>query len=209
MNCRHFRQMATTALAGLALLSTVSCGSTATQGKASAYLVIDRLQAAAGAKAGDSAVFGDVLQSDVQTKGSIFEDPGQVTFRALMKDPGADPKSPTTPTSYSQITVERYHVNFVRSDGRNVQGVDVPYAFDGAVTGTIGDKAVTLAFVIVRAQAKAEAPLRALRGMGGALLISTIAEVSFYGHDQSGNAVTVAGRMSVNFADWADPESTS
>jgi hypothetical protein len=206
MNSRQFRQAGLTVLAGLALLSTVSCGKAATQGKASAYLVIDRLQAAPGAKAGDTALFGDVLQSDVVTKGSIFEDPGAVTLRAQMKDPGPDPKSPAVPSSYSVITVDRYHVNYTRGDGRNVPGVDVPYPFDGATTGTIADQAITLNFVIVRAQAKEEAPLRALRGMGGAVLISTIAEVTFYGHDQSGNAVSVVGRMSVNFADWADPE---
>jgi hypothetical protein len=206
MNLRHFRQVALVALAGAALLSTVSCGKAATQGKASAYLVIDRLQAAPGAKSGDTSTFGDMLQSDVLTKGSIFEDLGSVTLRALMKDPGADPKSPTAPTSYSQITVDRYHVSYTRSDGRNTQGVDVPYAFDGATTGTIADQAVSLGFVLVRAQAKAEAPLRALRDLGGAMLISTIAEVTFYGHDQSGNAVSVVGKMSVNFADWADPD---
>jgi len=41
---------------------------------------------------------------------------------------------------------------------------------------------------------------------GGALIISTIAEVTFYGHDQVGNQVSVTGTISVNFADWADPD---
>jgi hypothetical protein len=206
MNCRHYRQAAVAVLAGLALLSTVSCGKAATQGKASAYLVIDSLQAASVAKADDVGTYGDVLRSDVVTKTAVFDDLGAVTLHALMKDPGPDPKSPTLPTSYSVITVDRYHVNYVRSDGRSTPGVDVPYAFDGAATGTIADKSVTLNFVIVRAQAKIEAPLMALRGQGGAILISTIAEVTFYGHDQSGNTVSVVGRMSVNFADWADPD---
>jgi hypothetical protein len=206
MNCRHLQQMGMAALAGLALVATVSCGSTATEGKSGSYLVMDKLQAAPGAKAGDTAVYGDVLQSDVQTKGSIFEDPGLVTLHAAMKDPGADLTSPTKPTAFSLITVDRYHVDFIRSDGRNVQGVDVPYSFDGAVTGTIGDTSVALAFVLVRAQSKAEAPLMALRGLGGSLLISTIAQVTLYGHDQAGNAVSIVGRISVNFADWADPD---
>jgi hypothetical protein len=206
MNYRHFQQMGMAALAGLALVATVSCGSTATEGKSGSYLVIERLQAAPGAKAGETAVFGDVLQSDVQTKGSIFEDAGQVTLHAAMKNPGADLTSPTKPSSYAIITVDRYHIDYVRSDGRNVQGVDVPYSFDGAVTGTIADSSVALSFVLVRAQAKAEAPLLALRGMGGSLLISTIAKVTVYGHDQAGNVVSIAGQMSVNFADWADPD---
>ena len=46
----------------------------------------------------------------------------------------------------------------------------------------------------------------ALRGLGGSVLISTIANVTFYGHDQTGIPVSVTGSISVNFADWADPE---
>ena len=37
-------------------------------------------------------------------------------------------------------------------------------------------------------------------------MISTIAEVTFYGHDQTGREVQVQGLTSVNFADWGDPE---
>ncbi len=47
-----------------------------------------------------------------------------------MKDPGST-ASPSTPTSANFITVTRYHVKYVRTDGRNTQGVDVPYEFDG------------------------------------------------------------------------------
>ncbi len=107
MNCRHFRQVGMAALAGLALVATVSCGDTASQGKSSAYLVLDRLQAAPGTV----TQMKDVLESDVLTKGSIFEDLGEVTLHAVMKNPGADPSSPTAPTSYSIITVDRYHVD--------------------------------------------------------------------------------------------------
>jgi len=37
-------------------------------------------------------------------------------------------------------------------------------------------------------------------------MISTIAEVTFYGRDQAGNEVTANASLSVNFADFADPE---
>jgi hypothetical protein len=83
--------------------------------------------------------------------------------------------------------------------------VDVPYAFDGGLTGTIGAESTEIGFVLVRAQSKLEAPLAAL-ATGGAVVISTIAEVTFYGHDQVGNDVSVTGKISVNFANWADPE---
>lgn len=202
MNCRRYCQAGGVALAGLALLVSVSCSKTVREGRSPAYLVIEQLQGASGAEA---AKFDETLQSDVVTKGGIFEDPGRVVLHVALKDAGPA-ASPTEPSANNLITVDRYRITYIRADGRNTQGVDVPYAFDGAATGTIGKDSSVLTFVAVRAQAKVEAPLLALRGLGGALVISTIAEITFYGRDQVGNAVTVSGKMSVNFADWADPQ---
>ena len=55
-----------------------------------------------------------------------------------MKDPGGG-QSPTTPTSANFITLTQLPRRFIRADGRNVQGVDVPYAFDGGMTLTVRD----------------------------------------------------------------------
>jgi hypothetical protein len=70
--------------------------------------------------------------------------------------------------------VNRYHVVFVRADGRNTPGVDVPYPFDGGMTVTVGGNGGKAVFNLVRAQAKEEAPLRALRSTGAGGMISTI-----------------------------------
>jgi hypothetical protein len=102
--------------------------------------------------------------------------------------------------------VTRYRVDYRRADGRNTPGVDVPYGFDGATTGTISESQVTLAFVLVRVQAKLESPLANLAGLGGAQAISTLADVTFYGRDQAGNDVQVTGSINVTFADWSDPQ---
>jgi hypothetical protein len=193
-----------------ALLFTTSCGDKVLQGKGASYLIVSLLQGASGVKPTE---FSTVVESDVakwvkpQSGSStdpvptIFEDMGQVTLRMAMKDP----TSAVGPTDTNTITIERYHVDYVRSDGRNTQGVDVPYSFDGAVTGNVDAGGTSLVFVLVRAQAKMEAPLMALRLGGGASIISTIAQVTFYGHDQAGNAVSVTGTLSINFSDWADP----
>ena len=82
----------------------------------------------------------------------------------------------------------------------------MPFPFDGAMTVTVGDRESSGSFTIVRLQAKAETPLKQLAGAGGALAISAIAEVTFYGSDQSGHDVSVVGRIGVNFADWGDPQ---
>ncbi len=187
---------------GLCLAACVACGTTVREGRASSYLVIDSLTASPGGS--KAATPGNVLQSDVITKGTVYEDPGQVTFHFSMKDPA----NPAGASTTNEITVTSYHVTFTRADGRNTPGVDVPYAFDGAVTGTVKvGGTLALNFTLVRAQSKLEPPLMALRGAGGALLISTIAQVTFYGHDQAGNQISVTGTISVNFADWGDPES--
>ena len=188
------------ALIAAGLVVAAACSDAVRQGRASSYLVIDDLAASSGAA---PSQFKNTLESDVVTNGSVFEDLGQVTLRISMKDPGTT-DAPTTPSPTNEITVDRYHVAYVRADGRITQGVDVPYAFDGATTGTITASGSTLTFVLVRAQAKLEAPLMALAGGGGSVVISTIAQVTFYGRDQAGNDASVTGQISVNFADWAD-----
>lgn len=198
------------------------CTSAQTQGQSSAYLIVSSLNAASGAS---PSTFSGVLSSDVLTlvkiSGSgggdgeneappqfaptIFADAAEVNFLLALKDPGS-PDSPATPSTTNYITVNRYHVSFVRADGRNTPGVDVPYPFDGAMTVTVGASGAKGGFTIVRAQSKEEAPLRALRGMGAAGMISTIAEVTFYGADQAGREVSVKAYISVNFGDWGDPQ---
>jgi len=199
----------TVGVVALALAGAVSCGHQNTTGRSPSYLVIDALLGASGAK---PDTFGGVVESDVVTnvkvqiggqevlQPTIYEDSGQVTLKMAVKD-----VSVASPTSANRITVTRYHVEFKRSDGRNTQGVDVPYGFDGAATGTFDTSGGRLIFVLVRAQAKLEAPLKALRNGGSAIVISTIAEITFYGADQNNNQVSVTGSISVNFADWGDP----
>ena len=209
------RKLATGGLLALALAGGVSCGGLNKEaGIGPSYLYIEQLTAASGAKP-DS--FGNVLQADVITyvkkqiggeqvlQATIFEDMGRAVLRMALKDPGSA-GAPTTPTYVNSITVTRYRVVFKRADGRNTQGIDVPFAFDGGATGTFDSNGGTLSFSIVRAQAKMEAPLMALRSGGGDVLVSTIAEITFYGHDQNNNEVSVTGMMSINFCDWGDPE---
>ena len=189
----------------LAMAVGPSCGDLTKSGKSAAYLMIDDLIGVSGSTGNE----GNVLQSDVETVvdnvPTIFEDGGVVTMRLGLKDPGS-PSAPNTPTFNNYITVTRYRVEYKRADGRNTPGVDVPYPFDGGISFTAVGGTTDATFILVRAQAKLEAPLLAMRGLGGAMVISTIAEVTFYGHDQTGVPVSVTGSISVHFADWGDPE---
>ena len=108
-----------------------------------------------------------------------------------------------TPTSNNQVTITRYHVEFVRSDGHNVQGVDVPFAFDGAATLTISAGGNgTLGFELVRFLAKQESPLVQL--VQNPIEIATVANVTFYGTDIVGNQISVTGSITVDFANFGD-----
>jgi hypothetical protein len=179
-----------------------SCHSAVTEGRSAVYLIMESLEGGSGAE-GQNADFFHTMQSDVQTKGGIVEDPGRVRLRIAFKDV----TNPTAPTTNNFVTINRYRVEFRRADGRNRQGVDVPYAFDGASTFTVTDGATEGGFVLVRVQSKLEPPLITLAGNRAAgLVISTFADVTFYGRDQTGTEVSVKGTISVNFADWADPE---
>lgn len=181
------------------LLVSVSCGDLTRQGTGSSYLTVETVEASSGAS---PAEFGGDLASDVITVvdgvPTVFSDSARVEFALRLKDAG----SPSAPTSANAITVNRYRVQFVRTDGRNVQGVDVPYAFDGAFTVTVSSTA-TVGFTLVRVQAKREPPLAGIATNGTRL--STIAEITFYGHDQTGRAVITTARIGVNFGNFGDP----
>jgi hypothetical protein len=195
------------------LAASVSCGDVVRQGRAPVIVVIDSLQAASGAEPGN---MGGFLLSDVQTLvdqniggqtvrvPTIFNDVAQVTMRLIPKDAGNGAVN-LNPTPWNAVTINRYHITFVRADGRNTPGVDVPFAVDGAVTATLSTSPTVVPFEIVRHQQKLEQPLRALASFGGRIFISTIAEITFYGVDTMGNEVQAKGTINVSFGDYADP----
>ena len=207
--------VAPTMAVAAAIVATTGCGEAVRTGRAPVVLVVNRLEGASGAAA---ATFSSVLHSDVETLvqrsvagaqaavPTVFPDPGQAEVRLVLKDIG-QPGSPSAPTDNNAVTISRYRVAYRRTDGLGVPGVDVPYAFEGAVTVTVdGSGPAVFGLELVRVQAKQEPPLRNLRGGGGAVGISTIADVTFYGHDIVGHEVSAVGALSVVFADWPDPE---
>lgn len=176
------------------------CGKAVRQGTGTSFLIITALEAGNGPTA---TTFGTLLFSDVlnviNDVPTIFADVGRVRLRVGVKDPGSV-NSPAGPTQNEYITVNRYHVRFIRADGRNTPGVDVPYPFDGAITVTVSTGETQAGFTLVRDQAKQEAPLAALAY--NPISISTIAEVTFYGQDQTGHEVSVTGQIGINFANY-------
>src|SRR5688500_9320039 len=193
-------------VAAMVLVATsMGCGNVTELGKSPALVVVDLIEAASGAEPGN---MGGFLLSDVETvvdgNPSIFNDLGRVTMHIIPKDVGTG-QNALAPTPWNAVTLNRYHITFIRADGRNTPGVDVPHPVDGALTATITGTPVTVPFEIVRHQQKLEPPLISLARFGGRVFISTIAEITFYGADQVGNAVQAKATISVSFADYADP----
>ena len=192
--------------------ATTSCGDVVRNGRAPSYLVIDSLGGIRGKASPGSAT--STLTSDVITNvispdpckidnpcPTIFGDPGEAVMHVALKDPGTA-AAPSAPTEVNSITITRYRVDYVRADGRNTPGVDVPYGFDGAVTVTVTSGATTFGFQLVRAVAKEESPLVQLKNSKA--LITVLARVTFYGHDQAGNEVTATGSIQIDFGNFGD-----
>jgi len=186
------------AVLALSLFAFSGCGDLVREGTGSAYLIVKSIEAASGAEPND---FGGNLLSDVVTNvdgaPTYFNDLARTTFTLQMKD------ILTSPTPNNFITLTRYHVEFIRADGRNTQGVDVPYAFDGGITATVNAADTAVSVTIVRNQAKLEAPLANLSR--NLVILSTIARITFYGHDQTGREASATAQISVDFANFGDP----
>ncbi len=93
-------------------------------------------------------------------------------------------------------------MTYVRADGRNVPGVDVPYPFDGVANFTVPltGAEVERGFLLVRHQAKAESPSEGNHLESTSMILSVIAQVDFYGEDGAGRAVMVTGYVNITFA---------
>ena len=148
----------------------------------------------------------DVIFQDPQdpTKDTIYADAAVVSFRAQLLDPA----SLTGPSHFNDITVTRYVVSYIRADGRNTEGVDVPYSFEGNLSIAVPiDSGVEANFIVVREVAKLEPPLIGLHEWRDAGVINCTAKVDFYGQDQVGNTIKATGYLTVYFANYANESS--
>jgi hypothetical protein len=194
----------TRTLTAAALLAATSCGSTVRTGNSPMFLVIDSLQGiAGGATAGSpsATLFSDVL-SQVATgfdqNGNscqppnkpcnvVFNDSGQVVLELAKKDV----TSTTAPTTNNQVTITRIHVHYRPANG------PVPADFDQGATATVPPSGtVTMGFELVQSSAK---PALGLDGGGQT---STAADVTFFGTDQVGNAISVTGSIQIEFSNF-------
>ena len=199
-------------LVTVAAVVAASCGDVVRSGRAPVFLVIESLQ---GARGSDAEKFTSNLASDVLTIvttpapcsdtnpcPTIFGDGGQAVLRLSPKDIGS-PTAPAALSTNNEVTITRVHVSYRRTDGRNTPGVDVPFAFDTAATGTVpASGTATIGFTLVRNTAKQESPLVQLETSG--IIISTIADVTLFGRDMVGNDISATGSIGIDFGNFGD-----
>jgi hypothetical protein len=189
---------------GCAVLSFGCTADFAEQSEADVILRISKIVGLAG----ESEEEGDVLLSDVIP---VFNDNALITFQNIAKNPNV----PNGGGIFNDVFLERYEVRFFRSDGRNTEGVDVPFRFTGAMATLVpvGGGTVQAAILLVRHTAKLEPPLRNLAFLtpivngGGQGILTVIAEMTFHGRTTSGKAVSTVGRLTITFADFGDAAS--
>jgi hypothetical protein len=143
-----------------------------------------------------------VLDSDVRLgAGSDIICPDTVTVELGVRN-----KNPNgvAPNMASTVFLRSYEVRYFRTDGRGVEGIDVPYRITGAVSGGIDVQTsgtVAIPIEVVRRQAKLEPPLSAIRQ---AAVLTAMAEITIYGETTTGKAVSASGQFQIDFGDYAD-----
>jgi hypothetical protein len=155
------------------------------------------------------------LQSDVSYP--VFNDDVVVSVNVFRKN--NNPEMGTSAVEH--VYLERYEVRYFRSDGRDVEGVDVPFRITGPLgnlrfhtAGPAAEVENTVVITLVRHQAKLEPPLANLRGvlasdtdiaqLPNAGVLTTIAEVTIYGKTVQGKGLKATGSVQVTFADFPD-----
>lgn len=145
---------------------------------------------------------GSPMHSDVFVTDGTEADFVDVALAVRAKNPKVE-----TPQVPMAVFIERYEINYYRSDGRGLEGVDVPYSVSGNLTTVVdvsdtGNEVVSVE--AVRLQAKLEPPLLNLRGGGQATVLSCMARITLHGHTTADEAVTSTGYLQLDFADYAD-----
>jgi hypothetical protein len=187
---RNLKSLLILAVLGAA---TASCGNVVRSSRAPVLLVIDSL-AGAGTPPGPPV---ESSLASVDACSGPCGDSGTVTLRVSLKDVGTGAVA-NAPSPNNDVTITGYRVSYRRTDGLNTQGIYVPYTFDGVVTGTIpATGTLTMNFELVRSIAKLQSPL--LDVAKNRTVLAAIADVTFYGNDLVGNAVTATGSLQLEF----------
>ncbi len=139
---------------------------------------------------------GAPLLSDVRgDTGTILNCSSSITVRNQLKNPN----SVASKTEDVQLTT--YEVRYRRSDGRAVEGFDVPYRITGSISAVVlAGSSTTVSIDVVRHQAKIEPPLIDITGLA---IVTMVADITVSGTTVAQQAVSAAASTNITFADFA------
>ena len=142
---------------------------------------------------------GAQLDSDVRNgEFSTFVCENEVDVALTVQN--KNPNAPSAPSSTVQL--ESYEVKYSRSDGRGVEGVDVPFRITGSLASSVGvGDEVSVPIEVVRRQAKLEPPLD---NISQTTVLTVSAQVTLFGKTISENRVSAQARFQIDFADFGD-----
>jgi hypothetical protein len=189
----------------IAALLLASCVSKENDSTSGSFLIINTITGNdETGQPGSTTVFSDVI-----TNNTIFNDSAIVAVTAEKINP--EIVSTTNTSFYNAVIIDQIDVEFMRTDGRNVEGVDVPYRFTQPVNWSVDiDTTEEIPFILIRHMAKLEAPLFALRTASQGFVLQLVAKVTLHGKDLGGHRVApVSGYVSVWCANFADKEETT
>ncbi len=182
-------------------LALLSCNPLENKTESSSLLIVEDISGVAADGKVANYLESDVVKLDTTGNAYVTADPAAVTLGAKLLTP-----SPTLGTSqYNDILVDRYVVRYSRSDGKNREGIDVPYSFEGSLSTLIKiDSTTSLSLLVVRAAAKLEPPLLNLGSGRYEGVLQVTAQIDFYGHDMMNKNVHATGYLAIYFGDYAD-----
>jgi hypothetical protein len=135
--------------------------------------------------------------TDTETR-TICPDIVPVVLKLQAKNPNSEI------TSSQMVLLKSYEVRYFRTDGRGVEGVDVPYRITGSLASSVEDSA-TVPIEVVRRQAKLEPPLSTIYQ---STVLTAMAQVTIYGETVSGRRVSASGSFQIDFAEYGDDKTS-
>jgi len=186
------------------ILFLFSCNSVVKKTQSDSMLIVSSIT---GKDIEDNDV--NFLQSDVV---SVDPDTGALyitadSAKATLTAKSLEPEPALGTSTYSNILVTSYSVTYTRSDGKNREGIDVPYSFSGSISALVEiDASAEVSFIIVRESAKLEPPLINLRDGRGEGPLTIQAKIDFYGHDVANHQVKATGYLTIFFANYIDEQ---
>jgi hypothetical protein len=192
------------------MLVSYACTSVEDSTRTGTLLVVNSVTGFAGGEQGEESTpllsdtcdnsDGEPQDPDLCT---VFNDNAEIDFAVqFLQNPPAPGGS-----FINDMVVNRYRVDYIRPNGRNTPGVDVPFGIDGTMNIRVPvNGTANASIVVVRHEAKREPPLSNLDIEPGEGVLTANAQMKFFGQDLAGRTASAIGFLEIHFANYGEGE---